>query len=359
MIWNCPRCGKEFRLPRESWVVKCCGAVTRLGRDKLESQAKEVSDQPKHEFCIHRTTWLNQLDCGCGDGKNLYQCSLLDATCNNHKLSKPWSEVGFKDQPEPIPCNTCDRRQIPGDVIAPLEPCSEFDETEFVCVTSLSLKPNHRQRQPICLNSWRRQGIRIIAVQRGDEIAELARTYPQVDTWVRCDAIANLYPVEKRTQRINRLAEVALEIDLPILLINSDIELIGDMKPFRDALASNAIGIGIRWNFDGDKSKAQREQWGMDAFLLSPNHVATLPQMGYRLGGPFWDYWIPLHCQIRKIPMQFIGSKLLWHQKHDLHWNQDEWNMGARWLEAEYEQSFSNEDSVTWRRSLPFGDKAK
>lgn len=127
MMFTCPQCGREIKLPSERVAVRCCGKTHTLGLP-VTDQSPPTSVTNSH--CIHRGAWVNQLDCGCGDAKDIYQCTLLGGLCNAHRLSKDWSVVGIPNEPEPTPCNTCESflpRLRDGAVVKWIEPTKPID----------------------------------------------------------------------------------------------------------------------------------------------------------------------------------------------------------------------------------------
>ncbi len=221
-------------------------------------------------------------------------------------------------------------------------------------VTSLSEKPHHIARQSVCLSSWKAFGLPIIVVNKTDEIDRLSELYPQVDRWVACDD--NLSIFTRQTQQIERLSRVAIDIDKPVMLLNSDIELFGDRSLLLDRLKPNCLVGGIRWNYESILAKAVREDWGIDAFVVTPEMAKTIPaSIRMQIGIPFWDYWLPLHFQRIGYEIDLIGERLLYHRSHDAMWGDDDWCIGAKVLDKEFGTNlFSTPGSIAFRQTLPF-----
>lgn len=219
--------------------------------------------------------------------------------------------------------------------------------TSFIAVTSVSPLPKHQQNQPRVFDSWKRFGLKIRAVNRSDEIEKLALLYPQIDEWVACDELVPHYSFH--TQRINRLVDQVA--DGPILLINSDIEIRGDQKRLLSILASGSVGVGIRYNYTGHWRSGQREGWGIDAFLMTPEQAQTLPQLDFCIGRPMWDYWLPYHFDAQQIAMEWIGEPYFYHEAHPVHWSNADLDLGRKWIAKQYGRPENWEDV---RRQWPF-----
>ena len=225
----------------------------------------------------------------------------------------------------------------------------------FVAVTALSNLPHHIARQTTCLDSWIDFGLTICAVNTPIEIEELQPRYPQVSRWIESEDLGEIYP--RKTQKISRLCRTACDIDHPILLINSDIEIYGDQDRLVSRIGKKSLVAGIRQNYiRGIHGSIEREQWGIDAFVITPKMARTIPNdMPCAIGFPFWDYAIPLHFQSLGYSMEFVGKPLFYHEKHALHWDMASWNLGAAWCSDKYDVEMRTfKESSIWRKSLPF-----
>jgi hypothetical protein len=229
--------------------------------------------------------------------------------------------------------------------------------TEFLAVTSLSRLPHHMTRQTLCLDSWKAFGLDVVAVNTTDEIEELRERYPQVDQWIESNQTAVEFEAigdTKRTQYINTLVDVAVILDRPVLIINSDVELYGDKSAIVDRMGERRLVVGIRWNYSGKEyALAEREKWGLDAFVMTPEMVQTLPRLPFAIGRPVWDYWLPKHFIDLGYTMEFIGDPMLYHHRHQLHWSREEWQLAASWLCDAY-VTYCDYSGVDFRSSLPF-----
>lgn len=240
-----------------------------------------------------------------------------------------------------VPC-CCAERQAEWNERWPYEATESSDgdwpETQqpmtdrLVAVTSLSPLAKHQETQPATLDSWRLAGLAIVAVNTQAEIEALRPLYPQVSRWVESADQCPAYSFP--TQRINALCSAVT--DSPFLLINSDIQLRGDQQRLFDILDSGKVGVGIRHNYVGHWRSAEREGWGIDAFLMTPAQAATLPQLPFAIGRPMWDYWLPYHFDHIGQPMEWIGEPYFYHAAHPVHWDRSDLELGRSWLEQQY-----------------------
>lgn len=220
-------------------------------------------------------------------------------------------------------------------------------------VTALSRLPKHLERQATCLDSWVSFGAKIIATNTAEEIAELQPIYPQVNQWIQCNEVSTAYNYP--TQLIRNMAGVAVLLDRPVLLINSDIEVRGAQHVLNEIMADECQVLGIRWNYakPGEYWNATQFQWGIDAMGFTPKQAKLIPQnFPMAIGQAMWDYALP-YFQLRDGGnLRLIHERFFFHQEHANHWNQGAWKFGAQWMEKNTEiKIVSDQSSATWRES--------
>lgn len=203
-------------------------------------------------------------------------------------------------------------------------------------ITSLNPNPERRARQQRCLDSWRDIGLPIIAVNTAEEIDSLRRWHPFVEFRVS-DSVSTEY--DRPTQRIASLIDVGIAIGLQFMLINSDIEIRGDYELIETALSQpQSLTIGVRYNHYSLTTidESQQEKYGLDAFLMSPELAATVPDMPFAIGKPVWDYWIPHHFRSLGCGFNWINTPFFFHESHPLGWSRSDWGLGADWMKEKY-----------------------
>ena len=215
--------------------------------------------------------------------------------------------------------------------------------------TSLSPKPQHRKKQPVVLESWRKFGLRIVAVNTSAEVEAMRAVYPQVNEWVKCDENDGFY--SKPTQRVNTLLNQAVVSGEAALLINSDIEIYGDQERFKELIEQRQNAVGIRRNYTVSPAGSRLEPYGLDAMLVFPEAARMVDETPYSIGRPFWDYWLTWMLMKNGTQLAWIGEKLFFHELHAIHWTSAEWMQGSKWFDERYVSGIHWEK---WRLSLPF-----
>lgn len=187
-------------------------------------------------------------------------------------------------------------------------------------VTSIS--PNRMDRQKICIESWRRRGAEIIAVQpRGD--TAFAPQFPDVQI-IETDLVGDLFG-KRHCVRIS--AMTALAVDSPVLILNSDIELKMSRENFHiewDRCPERVLQVGLRWDRHPRFRQARLFKWGLDAFLITPEIARELPDIGLALGCPGWDYWIPWHLHTLGYNFRVLSKYEMEHVLHKQQWLKSE-----------------------------------
>lgn len=232
------------------------------------------------------------------------------------------------------------------------EESSQWDtvsnESDFVIVTSLSLLPHHQAVQSRCLKSWMRLGRRIISGNTPNDIKELQTQYPNV----RFLPVSPSQSFDRPLARIHELMQ--LGDGKPVLLINSDIEILGDGSLIAAAANDGRALAGLRYNWKDHRGNANLEQWGIDAFLLHPKQIATFPSLDFAIGETMWDYWIPYHFSTIGEPLEWIGEPYFYHESHPVHWRVESLDTSRAMLSPYYNTPATSVFWTAWRRMQPF-----
>lgn len=201
--------------------------------------------------------------------------------------------------------------------------------TDIVAVTAISPKRHSLQRQQECIDSWQRFGLSVYARNTKEEIEKFKRHFPNV-TFIADEEMCVGYAFP--TQRISHLAKTAMEIDCPVLLINSDCQLRGPS----DWLAFDEQNqfVGVRWNYDaGNPYSVSEFRWGLDAFSFTPDQASLLPaDFPFGIGHPVWDYAVPAVMRHHGIALHIPHRPFIFHENHAVNWNKQDWHFGQRWM---------------------------
>jgi len=215
--------------------------------------------------------------------------------------------------------------------------------SNLLLVTSLSPLPSHQEQQRTAIESWKRFGFDVLSVNLPHEIERLRENYDIefIETNESCEQY------NRKTPTINSLTNISVAKDVPIMIINSDCTLYGSQRLVTDI---TDVGIGIRHNWTDHLSDATQEQWGLDAFIMHPEHAKSLPRLPFGIGQPMWDYWVAWHMQQAGFQVDWIGEKLIYHKLHPTNWKPDDCLIGRQWITEHYKTDL---DWVKWREQQP------
>jgi len=112
-----------------------------------------------------------------------------------------------------------------------------------------------------------------------------------------------------------------------VILVNADIDLNldgADLSQFEGGLA-----------FSGriDTPGGFLNPWAVDLFVYDDALVSSLKEAGgwekFQLGGPWWDYVLPVAALCLGLPVWRITSPVAFHQIHERRWSQSDYLIGA------------------------------
>jgi hypothetical protein len=209
--------------------------------------------------------------------------------------------------------------------------CDNPKRDDIVAVTAISPKKHSLEHQQNCIASWERFGLQVYAKNTLEEIKQLRDHFPSV-TFVESDDCSTLFSYP--TQTIRGLARTTLEIDKPVLVINSDIELRGcnEWLMFDETMQF----VGVRWNYDAEFPRLVTEfRYGLDAFSFTPKQAALLPKdFPFAIGHAMWDYAVPAIMRQQGIELNIVHRPMLFHRNHAQNWCSADWFFGQEWIEA-------------------------
>lgn len=218
---------------------------------------------------------------------------------------------------------------------------------DIVFVTSLSPLGRHRVSQHRALTTWKRMGVYVVSVNTSDEVSKLKDDYACVDKWIVSEDQAEW--CDRKTQSIRSLFAVALKLDKPIFIINSDIEVEGDQQQLLRHRPNGLPVLGIRWNYQhDDKTDAQEFQYGFDIVGVTPEQAKRLPEdFPYGIGQPVWDYAAPMILSDR---FHVVHEPLFYHRNHPLNWSDKAWQEGAEHFKSLFGEEITCGNTPVWRQ---------
>jgi FkbM family methyltransferase len=195
-------------------------------------------------------------------------------------------------------------------------------------LTSLAPGSDHEPRQHAAIRSWRSAGLEVRSFNHPSEIAVLAPVYDVSFVTVEQTTAAEF---GRPYIPIKAMLDWAVQKAVPVLLLNSDIELrLTPSELYRLRLLGDAgLIYFVRFNHDGDLVHATPEPWGIDAFLFHGRHAAGFGDSFLSMGQPFWDYWLPLGFSALGRPVWAIESPVTFHRIHPRSWSWESWHRCA------------------------------
>lgn len=169
-------------------------------------------------------------------------------------------------------------------------------------------------RQKYCLETWKKYGLPIIAVQHKTE-TDAEAIFSGVDQWVYVNG-HNPY-FDTHFPDIRALIN---ECD-PGIIINSDISVKLDVESFHQyyaRLLPHTLTVGIRLDRREDGHKTINP-YGIDLYLITADMHEHLQTPWYTVGNPGWDYWIVLKLHDAKYEIKTHKTGLI-HEIHNDRW---------------------------------------
>jgi hypothetical protein len=188
-------------------------------------------------------------------------------------------------------------------------------------VTSFGL--NRIDRQRFCVASWRKLGLPIVAVQCDEQVEQLRAIFGDlVDSFTSLPSQPNAW----NRPHLARVANHAKQTqDGPILLINSDIEIRDTPEQFADQWMSedaDTLICGVRLDHPHGSYRSTMHPYGIDAFRIMPSMAESLPDDGFVIGSPGWDYWLPWRIAQLGYKVRAAKSQLM-HEIHEMGYGRD------------------------------------
>ena len=198
-----------------------------------------------------------------------------------------------------------------------------------------SFAPSRIERQQHCLQSWAAIASEVIGIQSPGEAEQMRNLFPGVQ-FVETELVGDMFGRPKNV-RVRPLVEQAK--DKPVLLINSDIEIVQEPAAFIAQWSTSAthdLKAGIRWERHPATGAERLLKYGIDVFLVTPDMVDLLPDIGLTIGCPGWDYWLPwmLHRNGYRIDAEM--SRVFLHETHGRTWRDAEHDMFCAMMASRY-----------------------
>lgn len=202
----------------------------------------------------------------------------------------------------------------------------------MIIITSLSPTHSNKDNQRHSLKSWQNKAERIYSMNCREEILILENEkYEGIQFLETCKTIE--YFTGKFNVSINAMIDIARVQGQNLFLINSDIELT-DLPELKD----DGITLFSRYDWEELHTKANAKIFphGYDAFYIPKQFLKIFPPSVYAMGVAWFDYAIPYHCMLKKIPLYYPNGIYAYHKIHKTHYPMEEWLHFARYFAWEF-----------------------
>lgn len=181
-------------------------------------------------------------------------------------------------------------------------------------VTSIS--PNNNQRQIRSIESWVKYGYDIVSINSRHEsfLKDEFKNIEFIETSQYISIFGKYYP------SINAIVDY-IKGNGDTLILNSDIEIHGDVKVKTDGLT-----IFSRNEHSGDYLDSHKFESGFDGFYLTKEIAKKLPKTNLMIGQCHWDYWLPLSAFRLGYKIYSPKYSPLFHESHKVAYGNVQWN---------------------------------
>lgn len=194
------------------------------------------------------------------------------------------------------------------------------DSGQILAVTSLSPENWKFAAQKASIESWGRAGLRVFSFNHPSEISALRQHYDV--EWVPAEETSKAV-FGRHLLPVSVAARWSAMQNASILFINSDIELAlnaTEMRRFQ-LLTREGLCYFVRHNHRGNIKRAEREMWGIDAFLFHGRDAHLVPESFLSFGQPFWDYLLPQLFLSHGRTISGVDFPVAFHREHARQWS--------------------------------------
>jgi tetratricopeptide (TPR) repeat protein len=173
--------------------------------------------------------------------------------------------------------------------------------------------------QDLCVQSWTENGFRVTSVNHPEEIADLARCYPDV-TFIPASRNASEWTGRKNPYIADLLLALK-EADEPVLgIINSDLLFQPSVAwaQWLPSLVGQSMVVAHRHDTNSLINGALRLYYGLDCFFFDKTTAlsALSDAMPYAMGVPWWDYWLPCVALLSNRGITVVDRPAIVHLTH-------------------------------------------
>jgi hypothetical protein len=193
----------------------------------------------------------------------------------------------------------------------------------MIAVTSLSPAPERRDAQREAIASWRAAGLQPQSLNHPWECVALVDVYDV--EFVPCEE-TTLATFGRHCIPVNALLAHLVKVGGPGVLLNSDIvlRLTAEQLARFVEQCSGGLGYLVKYNHDGDESRAIREPYGIDVFVFDASTV-EVGASSLSMGQPVWDYWLPHEFLRTGRKVYTTDDRTTFHRRHLQTWDMQRW----------------------------------
>jgi len=198
----------------------------------------------------------------------------------------------------------------------------------FVLFTSippkLSRKANGsevgREYQRKCVDSWRNAGFSIVSVNPPTEVDAIRG----MDLPLEVLSCSDSRPPLREVLRAASITAADL-----CAIVNADCLFIGYENAAKkiSSKSGDTLFIAERVDIEFDaRSPLAGNCGGFDAFFFRPGIVEDVEETKFRIGDPWWDYWLPCELACKGYSIDRLATPLLMHLSHLTRWSRKDWH---------------------------------
>jgi hypothetical protein len=187
--------------------------------------------------------------------------------------------------------------------------------------------PPNSDFRPV-VDNWESSGFKVTSVNSSAE-AKIFRT---------ADVEVLAVESDQNRLKITEIMSAIADTGTPIAgFINADCRFIQPLDLERiKTFVQNTLVLAERIDVDKTGGATTVLSMGFDAFFFDTATLRSLPDKGYRIGMPWWDYWFPLVMQRSGLALKRFSCPILLHTAHPPNWDEDAYLKGGRALQAEF-----------------------
>ena len=178
--------------------------------------------------------------------------------------------------------------------------------------------------QESCIRSWIAAGFKPYSVNGPDDVVP----FPELVEVIRVPRTAKELHGKPVVFIADLFAAAHAVTPGPVMIINADILLrpAFDLAGMVANLPPDKARIAHRIDVDRvDSTAGTPEYAGFDIFIAHAAQLARLPEAGFAVGLPWWDYYVPMALYSEGVVVRVLQDQFAYHLKHQQKWDRPSW----------------------------------